>query len=129
MVCRICVGVAPETAFTFRGDTRGPGTIFNEGFSARGSSQDLFAHAVNNTQPASAYIPTSKSADIAAGFADNVYVVRPRGGLDVNQILGSRSPFPNELEVAVPLRINPTDIRGVTLPNQGMSVLNPNWVP
>jgi RHS repeat-associated protein len=125
----VAVAAAKTPAFTFRGDARAPGTIFSEGFSARGSSTDLFAHALNNTRPPSAFIPTSKSSDVAAGFADNIYVVRPRGGIDVNQVLGPRSPFPDELEIAVPWRINPSDIRGVTLPSQGMSLLNPNWVP
>ena len=120
---------AKIAVFTFRGDARPPSTIFSKGFSARGSSMDIFAHALDNTRPPSAFISTSKSADIAAGFGDNIYVVRPRGGIDVNQVLGSRSPFPSELEIAVPWRINPSDIRGLTLPNERMSLLNPNWAP
>ncbi|MEO7697896.1 MAG: RHS repeat-associated core domain-containing protein [Opitutus sp.] len=115
--------------FTFRGDTRAPATIFKEGFTARGSSTDLLSHALDNTRPPSAFVSTSKSAELANTFADNVYVVRARSGIDVNEVLGPRSPFPSELEVAVPFRIAPTDVRAVTLPQQGVSILNPNWIP
>lgn len=87
------------------------------------------AHALDNTAPPSAFIPTSRSASVAGDFADSVYAVRPRGGIDVNATLGSRSPFPNELEIAVPHSISPFDIRGVTFPQQGFSTLNPSWKP
>jgi len=120
---------ARNPQYTFRGDSRPHTQIFNDGFQARGSSTDLFRHSVDNTNPPSAFIPTSRSASVAGDFADNIYVIRPRNGIDVNQALGPRSPFPSELEIAIPFRINPSDIRGVTLPNQGMSILNPNWVP
>jgi hypothetical protein len=116
-------------SFTFRGDSRAPSTIFDEGFSARGTSTDLFAHALDNTRPPSAFISTSRSADVAAGFSDNVFVLRPRNGIDVNRALGPRSPFPDELEIAIPWRVDPSDIRGVTLPNEGFSILNPNFTP
>lgn len=115
--------------FTFRGDTRGPTEIFEKGFEARGTSTDLMKHALDNTSPPSAFIPTSRSADVASGFAENMYVVRPRNGIDVNEVLGANSPFRHELEIAVPFRIEPSDIRAVTLKSQGMSILNPNWRP
>ncbi len=125
-----CLATNAGPKYTFRGDTRSPETIFEEGFTARGSSTDLFDHAVNNKRPPSAYIPTSKSAEVAADFvADQIYVVRPRGGIDVNDVLGTLSPIPEELEIAVPWKISPSDIRGVTLPKQGISLLNPNYKP
>lgn len=113
--------------FTFRGDTRSPTAIFSEGFTARGESTDLFQHALNNASPPSAFIPTSRSFDVASDFADNVFIVKPQNGIDVNSVLGPRSPFPSELEIAIPFRIAPNDIRGVTLPNEGISILNPNF--
>jgi RHS repeat-associated protein len=116
-------------SLTFRGDTRLPAEIFQNGFQARGSSTNLMAHALDNTAPPSAFIPTSRSASVAGDFAENIYTVRPRGGIDVNANLGSRSPFPNELEIAVPHTISPFDIRGVTFPQQGFSTLNPSWKP
>jgi len=131
--------VAAETAavgegsaaarFTFRGDSRGPDVIFNEGFAPRGNSTDLLAHAFDNTLPPSAYVSTSTSADVAAGFGDNVYVVRSTNGIDVNKVLGPASPYPNELEVAIPGGISPGNVRAVTIPSQGVSILNPNYVP
>ena len=120
-------GVNP--AFTFRGDPAPPNTVFNQGFSAKGTSTDLLSHALDSSRPPSAFISTSTSADVAAGFNNNVYVVRPVNGINVNQALGPLSPFPAESEIAVPWRINPSDVRGVTLPQQGVSILNPNWKP
>jgi hypothetical protein len=43
-------------SFTFRGDTRSPDVIFNEGFQPRGDSTDLFLHALDNTNPPSIYV-------------------------------------------------------------------------
>jgi len=128
---RVAIGEGGGAArFTFRGDSRGPDVIFNEGFAPRGSSTDLLAHAFDNTlPPPSAYVSTSKSAEVAAGFADNVYVVRSTNGIDVNRVLGPASPFPNELEIAIPGRVLPGNVRAVTLPNRGVSILNPNYKP
>ncbi len=114
---------------TFRGDARPPSMIFEEGFSARGTSTDLLAHALNNTRPPSAFVSTSASPDVAAGFGKNVYVVRPVNGINVNDVLGARSPYPWEAEIAVPWQISPRDIRGVTFPDKGYSIFNPNWRP
>jgi len=116
-----------KSNFTFRGDSRKPDEIFANGFEPRGKSTDLEAHAWDNTSPPSAYVSTSKSADVASEFAENVYVVRPRNGIDVNATLGNRSPFPDELEIAVPDGISPSDIRAVTRGN--VSTLNPDFIP
>ncbi len=113
--------------FTYRGDSRSPDEVFSNGFQSRGNSTDLQAHALDNTRPPSAYVSTSRSADVAGDFADNVYVVRPRNGIDVNQVLGSRSPFPDELEIAIPGGVSPSDIRAVTRGN--ISILNPGYKP
>jgi len=86
-------------------------------------------HARDNTAPPSIFVSTSKSPSVAGGFADNVFVIRPRNGVDVNSVLGRRSPFRDELEIAIPRGVNPSDIRGVTLPREGVSILNPNFKP
>jgi hypothetical protein len=117
------------STFTFRGDSESPAVVFNQGFTAKGTSTDLLAHALDSSNPPSAFISTSTSPDVAAGFANNVYVVRPVNGINVNQALGPLSPFPGESEVAVPGAINACDIRAVTIQNQGVSILNPNWKP
>ena len=120
---------AGRAPFTFRGDSRAPEVIFKEGFSARGESTDLLAHALDNTNPPSAFISTSSSFSVASGFSDRVYVISAEGGINVNAALGSSSPFPYEFEVAIPGAIGPGDVRGVTLVSEGMSILNPNWQP
>jgi hypothetical protein len=45
----------------------------------------------------------------------NVYEVRAPGGVDVSATLGSRSPFPLELEVAYPGGVPSSCIAGCTL--------------
>jgi hypothetical protein len=66
----------------------------------------LLGHALDSSRPPSAFISTSQSANVAASFADNVYVVRPTGGINVNQVFLGRSvrsptswrlPFPGAL--------------------------------
>jgi len=125
----------PGVPFTYRGDATPPSVVFREGFRAKGASTDLYRHALNSSNPPSAFVSTSKSFDVASGFGGrNVYAVRPRNGLDVNAILGPRSPFPHEMEVAVPWRIPASDIPGFTplsLEREvlGLSVLNPRYIP
>ncbi|WP_434362361.1 enterotoxin A family protein [Parasalinivibrio latis] len=99
----------------------------SNGFEARGDSTDLLAHALDNTSPPNNYVSTSKSADVASSFNENVYVVRPQNGVDVNATLGSQSPFPDELEIAIPGGVEPSDIRAVTQGN--VSILNPEYKP
>ncbi|MDO3608387.1 scabin-related ADP-ribosyltransferase, partial [Ralstonia pseudosolanacearum] len=107
---------APKSGFLFRGDGRLPGVAFNEGFVPRGTNTDLYKYASEN-EP-SIFVPTSKSPNVAREFADMqgegyVYTIRgQRQGLDVNAILGPRSPHPDELEIAVPGGISPFDIMG-----------------
>ncbi len=100
--------------FVFRGDKRSPSQIFKEGFTSKGTNFDLFDHASGLIDD-SGFISTSKSFDVAKKFAgDNGFVFKiqtPDNGLDVNTILGNKSPFPNELEIAVPLEIDASLIK------------------
>ncbi|MBL0741392.1 RHS repeat-associated core domain-containing protein [Chryseolinea lacunae] len=103
-------------SYVFRGDTRPPSQIFAEGgFTARGTNMDLLEHAMGNPIN-SGYIPTSKSPRTARRFAGEggyVYTIgTPVGSVDVNAALGAKAPFPNELEVAVPLAIPASKIAG-----------------
>jgi Flp pilus assembly pilin Flp len=123
-------GGSKNPEFTYRGDSRSPAQIFNDGFRTRGPSNDLLLHATDNTNPPSNYISTSKEYSVAESFnPDYIYVIRPRKGKDVNQILGPDSPFPHEYEIAIPNRVKPKDIRSVIVPGSGHSILNPNWKP
>jgi hypothetical protein len=115
--------------FTFRGDSRLESEIFRDGFAPRGTSTDLMAHALDNTLPPSAFVSSSRSLNVAAGFANNVYVLRPTNGIDVNRVLGPASPFPLEQEIAIFGKVAPSDIRAVTRPSQGVSILNPGYKP
>ena len=106
-------------SITYRGDSRSPSTIFKEGFETLGDSDDLLLHAIDNTNPPSNFISTSKSPNVATEFATGfgtrdgfVYAVKPKNGIDVNATLGSKSPYPTEFEVAVPNGISPKDILG-----------------
>jgi hypothetical protein len=115
--------------FTFRGDSRLESEIFRDGFAPRGNSTDLLAHAFDNTRPPSAFVSTSRSFDIASGFGDNIYVLRPTNGINVNRTLGPASPFPLEQEIAIFGKVSQSDIRAVTQPSQGVSILNPGYKP
>jgi hypothetical protein len=128
--------------YVVRGDSRGPEIIFNEGVKARGVSDDLYLHALDNTNPPSMYVSTSMSEDVAIKFGTKYftedgfyYTIRPSSdALDVNQILGIRSPYVDEMEIAIPVSVPPRDIRAVTPLNRdgtylGYSILNPNWLP
>gem|GEM_PF-3424047 len=119
--------IVADLPYTFRGDPRSPDVIFKDGFQPRGTSDDIYLHAVDNKLPPSNFVPTSRSPGVAAGFDPTVYTVRPRNGVDVNDALGPRSPYPDELEIAIPGGIAPSDIRGVTLPGENMSHINPNF--
>jgi RHS repeat-associated protein len=135
------LGLAATRAATgraglFRGDTRAPDVIFNDGFKPRGTSTDLYKHAKDNMNPPSAYVPTSISIESAKGFSGGryVYLIDKRvKGVDVNKTLGSRSPYPGELEMAVPNGIPSQNIIGAqqVLPNGSLGPLiqNPNYVP
>lgn len=105
-----------QSGFIFRGDGRAPEVIFKEGFQPTGTSTDLYRYALYNES--SIFVSTSKTPNIAREFADlqgNGYVYTIRGqsqGLDVNSILGSKSPYVNEFEIAVPGGVSAVDIMG-----------------
>lgn len=110
------VDSAPK--FLFRGDTRSPSTIFDVGFEPLGGVDDLLEHA-GSGKPSN-YVSTSKSPNVSRedfgivrGGEGYVYTLRyQQEGVDVNKVLGSSSPFPHELEIAVPHKIESWDIMG-----------------
>ncbi|CAD6548971.1 scabin-related ADP-ribosyltransferase [Paraburkholderia metrosideri] len=105
-----------QGGFIFRGDGRAPDVIFETGLQPKGPNQDLYRYAAENVD--SVFVSTSKSPNIAREFASYqgdgyVYTIRGQSaGVDVNAVLGNRSPFPHEMEVAVPGGVRPTDIMG-----------------
>ena len=116
---------------TFRGDNRPPSQIFDEGFEAVGYDLDLMRHASGESTN-SGYVSTSQSPAVAGGFPDglptNVYEVRAPGGINVNDALGSSSPYPWELEIAYEGSIPSSCIVGCALRN-GQWVPNPSFGP
>jgi RHS repeat-associated protein len=102
--------------YLFRGDSRSPETIFNEGFRPQGTDTDLCKHALTN-EP-STFVSTSTSPNVARDFAQTqgegyVYTINSQpNGVNVNDALGASSPYPEESEVAVPGGISSTDIMG-----------------
>ncbi|GAB3105679.1 RHS repeat protein [Aestuariicella hydrocarbonica] len=124
-----------ETIVTYRGDGRSSATIFEEGFQAKGTALDLEVYASTN-QP-SAYVSTSKNPEVAIDFATVygtkdgiIYSVRSANGIDVNKELGSKSPFPEEEEIAIQGGVKPEQILGATPVNAdgsyvGYTTLNP----
>jgi RHS repeat-associated protein len=102
--------------YLFRGEraSRPPTLVFSNGFKSRGANMNLLRHAQGASD--SGYIPTSRSLDIANQFAGKngyIYVIRSARGIDVNAALGSKSPFPEQLEVAFPNYISGGEIYGV----------------
>ncbi|NWA84474.1 RHS repeat-associated core domain-containing protein [Pseudomonas sp. D2002] len=124
--------------YLYRGDSREPDGIFEKGFESRGSSTDLYLHSVNNASPPSNFVPTSTSSTQALVFASNygfeegfLYTLRKIPGRDVNKELGVRSKHKNELEIAIPERIDTKDILGASPVNEdgtykGYTILTPN---
>jgi hypothetical protein len=113
---------------TFRGvaATESPEDAFTSGFQANGDNMDLQSSAEGNTEtgyggsPDSGYVSTSQSFDVASqtyagwGYGENgpVYQVQSWNGVNVNAELGASSPYPNDLEMAMPGGINGSQITG-----------------
>ncbi|MBT2372431.1 RHS repeat-associated core domain-containing protein, partial [Pseudomonas fluorescens] len=129
---------ARKPSYLYRGDSREPDEIFRDGFESRGESTDLYLHSLNNASPPSKFIPTSTSSKQALVFASNfgfeegfLYTLKKIPGRDVNKELGTRSKHKNELEIAIPGRIDTKDILGASPVNEdgtykGYTLLNPN---
>lgn len=135
------LGNAPvplESESLFRGDTRIPNEIFNNGFRARGLNTNLFLHVFPPGQEVSgsffeqsAYISTSSSKQTAAGFPYSippgttrtyVYEVHLQNPpIDVAKEIISKNKALNPFELnlleyekerVVPFRIKSSEIRG-----------------
>jgi RHS repeat-associated protein len=100
----------------FRGEraSRIPELAFRQGFSPKGTGSNLLEH-VSTSTARSQFISSSQRMEIAQGFAGRngyVYVIRSGRGIEVNSVLGARSPFPEQLEVALPGGVRPSEIVG-----------------
>ncbi|WP_445571270.1 RHS repeat-associated core domain-containing protein [Pseudomonas sp. E102] len=112
----------PKPPYLYRGDSRGPEVIFKEGFVSLGESTDLLLHALDNTNPPSKYVSATTNVDVGIDFGSRygtrkgyLYVLKRIPGRDVNKELPKKDiPFSYEHEIAIPDRIKPEDIIGVT---------------
>ncbi len=102
----------------YRGDRRPMDEVFEKGFTQHDprGRVDLATH--QQAQPGNTpWISTSKDPRIAsnpyfAGYERQTYVVRTRGGVDVNRALGPYSKNVGEQEVAFRRPIQPNEIVG-----------------
>jgi hypothetical protein len=113
----------------YRGDTRGPDEIFDEGFQPRNPGSDTSLEDYVDYNAPSDYVgtttnrPTGDSSiegspeDFGTAHGDQdgfVYEIdRPSNGIDVNSQYPD-GPFPNENEIAVLGGVDPSCIRGCT---------------
>ncbi|KMJ45882.1 hypothetical protein AB204_06735 [Xenorhabdus khoisanae] len=104
---------------TYRGDTRSFTEIFDKGFETRGPSMDLYKHALDNLNPPSNFVSTTIDPSKTIGFATDygsksgyVYTMKTNNGIDVNKVLGSKSPYPGEAEIAIPGGVKSENILG-----------------
>ncbi|WP_214482933.1 enterotoxin A family protein [Bacillus sp. SM2101] len=106
-----------------------PERAFSEGFTPKGSHSNLEDHLLSNTT-AGNFVSTSSSKNIAESFAGKngyVYEIKTSNFIDVNNILGSRSPFPEQLEHSFPGGIMPNEIIGAYVKKNG--VLTGEFIP
>ncbi|MDC9598287.1 scabin-related ADP-ribosyltransferase [Xenorhabdus anantnagensis] len=131
------VGNKGDYLITYRGDTRSFTEIFEKGFETRGPSNDLYLHALDNKNPPSNFISTTTDPSKTIGFATNygsqsgyMYTMKTNNGIDVNKVLGSKSPYPGEAEIAIPGGVKSEDILGARAVNADgemwdYTILNP----
>ncbi|MCT7981395.1 scabin-related ADP-ribosyltransferase, partial [Laspinema olomoucense] len=108
--------------YIFRGDTRNPEDIFKNGFTAWNSNpstnisnEALWRH-VNKDPNVSPFISATTDPRVAKDFAGSggyVYIIRRSpDSLDVNKIFPNNDYY-NEHEIAIPRRIESSDILAV----------------
>ncbi|MCW7542082.1 hypothetical protein OOT46_30260 [Aquabacterium sp. A7-Y] len=115
--------------WVYRGDrpSRPPNLVFSGGFRPKGTNLDLLAHA--RGAPDSGYVATSRSYSIAHAFAGKngyVYTICIRNGVDVNGVLGNRSPYPEQQEIAVPGGISGSQVMWAASKATSAIEKNPN---
>jgi hypothetical protein len=103
------------TKFVYRFDTRSLDQIKAAGgFKAWGEDMNLLSHATGNGKN-SGYVSTSTEEGVLENLFGSqkgyIYKIKwQENGKNVNELLGSKSPHPEELGIAVPEKIKPSDI-------------------
>jgi RHS repeat-associated protein len=91
-----------------------PETVFERGIQPKGVNPSVLSHASSNSAR-SMFVSASESIDIATAFAGRngwVYVIDTERAIDVNKYLGRRSPFPEQMEHAIPGGVLPEEVIG-----------------
>nr|WP_318182893.1 RHS repeat-associated core domain-containing protein [Pseudomonas fluorescens] len=111
----------PEEKYLYRGDSRPPGEIFEQGFKTKGDSNNLLLHSLDSNKPPSNFISTSPIREVGIDFATNfnmssgfLYTIRMIPGRDLASELGNKYKFGSERERAIQGGIKREDILGVT---------------
>ncbi len=119
----------------FRGErsSMDPSKVFEQGFQPKGTHSDLLQHVSSNTTPGN-FISTSSEQSIAEDFSGKngyVYEIETSSGRDVNAELGSKSPFPEQKEIAIEGGVKPNEIKGAHVMQNGKPtgkyIPNPNF--
>jgi hypothetical protein len=116
--------VQVRTVFRGERSSASPDVVFFRGLQPKGENTDLLRH-VSNNQPDTNFIATSTKAEVAYGFAGKngyTYVIRTKNGIDVNDALGSKSPFPEQFEIAIPGGVSNSEIMGAFKMHKGNTV-------
>jgi RHS repeat-associated protein len=113
---KILKGLNDKAKIVFRGDRSSvtPDKVFIDGLKSKGNHNDIKLHASRNSTPGD-FVSTSSSIEIAEGFAGTngyIYIIYTENSLDVNKVLGDKSPFPEQLEQAVMGNVNGSDVMG-----------------
>ncbi len=105
-----------NTQTLFRGERSSvsPDVAFKQGFTPKGTHNNLEQHVTSNTT-AGNFISTTSEKGIAQQFAGKngyVYEIQTSNYVDVNKSLGAKSPFPEQMEFSIPGGVSPSQIKG-----------------
>lgn len=123
-----------QSKVLYRGDrsTVTPEDVFNNGFTPKGTEDDLLAHVSSNST--GNYVSTSSEFDIASDFAKKngyVYEIETSNYIDVNKTLGSQSPYPEQIEFSIPGGVSADEVIGAYVKKgwelKGEYISNPNY--
>ena len=99
-----------------------PDVVFKNGFKPKGTSTNLDQHITSNAT-AGNFVSTSSSEEIANGFAGKngyVYEIETSNYIDVNKTLGTKSPYPEQMEFSIPGGVSPEQITGAWVMKNGV---------
>ena len=99
-----------------------PDVAFKNGFNPKGTGTNLEQHVSSNTT-AGNFVSSSSSGEIANGFAGKngyVYEIETSNYIDVNKALGSKAPYPEQMEFSIPGGVSPEQIKGAWVMKNGV---------